>query len=95
MTATARDREPLIIRAFVELADTLVDDYDLIDLLDRLVDHSVALLAADSAGIMLGDADSTLWLPRPMTAASGWSCCSCRPTKGPAWTATAARRRSG
>ena len=60
MTATARDREPLIIRAFVELADTLVDDYDVIDLLDRLASHSVELLAADSAGILLGDAESTL-----------------------------------
>ena len=49
------DREQLLASAFVELADTLVDDYDVIDLLDRLIAHSVRLLAADAAGIMLID----------------------------------------
>jgi len=49
------DREQSVSRAFVALADTLVDDYDIIDLLDQLVTHSVMLLAADAAGIMLGD----------------------------------------
>lgn len=49
------DREQAVSRAFVALADTLVDDYDMIDLLDQLVTHSVALLAADAAGILLGD----------------------------------------
>ena len=50
------DREQRVSRAFVALADTLVDEYDIIDLLDRLVGHSVNLLAADAAGLMLGDA---------------------------------------
>ena len=50
------DREELISRAFVSLADTLVDEYDVIDLLDRLVGYSVELLAADAAGIVLADA---------------------------------------
>jgi hypothetical protein len=49
------DREQLLASAFVELADTLVDDYDVIDLLDRLVAHGVRLLAADAAGILLID----------------------------------------
>ena len=49
-------RERLVTRAFVELADSLVDDYDVIELLDRLVGHTVELLAADAAGIMLADA---------------------------------------
>jgi GAF domain-containing protein len=49
-------REELIARAFVTLADTLVDEYDVIDLLDRLVGFCVRLLPADAAGIMLGDA---------------------------------------
>ena len=53
-------RERLVAEAFVSLADTLVDDYDMIDLLDRLVGHSVALLAADAAGIMLVDTNGQL-----------------------------------
>jgi GAF domain-containing protein len=50
------DRENQVGQAFVALADTLVDDYDIIDLLDQLAAHAVALLAADAVGILLGDA---------------------------------------
>ncbi|MGB7797235.1 MAG: GAF domain-containing protein [Pseudonocardiaceae bacterium] len=53
-------REQLLSRAFVGLADTLIDDYDIIELLDRLVGYSVELLAADAAGIMLADAHRKL-----------------------------------
>ena len=45
----------MISRAFVTLADTLIDEYDIIDLLDRLAGFSVQLLPADAAGIVLGD----------------------------------------
>jgi GAF domain-containing protein len=51
----ATGRERMLSRAFVGLADTLVDDYDVIELLDRLVGYSVELLAADAAGILLAD----------------------------------------
>jgi GAF domain-containing protein len=58
--AGAGGREALISRALVSLADTLVDEYDIIDLLDRLVGFSMELLAADAAGILLGDAHQEL-----------------------------------
>ena len=60
MSRTGYGRETLLIEAFVGLADTLVDDYDVIDVLDRLVGYSVELLAADAAGILLADAQATL-----------------------------------
>lgn len=60
MSAQGRDREQLLSRAFVGLADTLVDDYDIIELLDRLIGYSVELLAADAAGILLVDCHGVL-----------------------------------
>jgi GAF domain-containing protein len=60
MSPVGSGREQLLSRAFVGLADTLVDDFDVIDLLDRLVGYSVELLAADAAGILLVDSQRTL-----------------------------------
>jgi len=60
MNPVETGREHLVTRAFVSLADTLVDEYDVIDLLDRLVGYSVQLLAADAAGIVLADAHGEL-----------------------------------
>ena len=60
MDEAAGGRETVLIRAFVELADTLVDGYDIIDLLDRLAGYCVELLAAESAGILLADAQRDL-----------------------------------
>lgn len=69
---TTPAREEVVIRAFVGLADTLVDDYDIIDLLDRLAGHTVELLASEAAGIMLGDARGTLRLVASTDERSDW-----------------------
>jgi GAF domain-containing protein len=46
-------REALLIRTLVELADNLVEDFDVIDLLTVLSDRCVAAFDVDSAGVML------------------------------------------
>jgi len=45
---------------FVELADTLVDDYDMIDFLQVLTERCVALLDTSEAGVMLADGSGQL-----------------------------------
>jgi transcriptional regulator with GAF, ATPase, and Fis domain len=44
-----------LAHTFVELADTMVADFDLLDFLHVLAERSVALLQADAAGLMLSD----------------------------------------
>jgi GAF domain-containing protein len=51
-----------LANAFVELADTLTADYDVTELTQQLIDHSMALLPIDAAGIMLGDTEGKLQL---------------------------------
>lgn len=51
----AEDRERVLAAAFVELADTLVADFDVVDFLHGLADRCVRLLAVDAAGLMLAD----------------------------------------
>ncbi|MCZ3386287.1 MAG: GAF and ANTAR domain-containing protein [Actinomycetia bacterium] len=48
-------REQRLARVFVELADTLIAEFDVIDLMQTLADRSVELLHADAAGLMLAD----------------------------------------
>jgi transcriptional regulator with GAF, ATPase, and Fis domain len=45
----------LLSGTFVDLADTLVADFDVVDFLHLLADRSVALLAASAAGVVLAD----------------------------------------
>lgn len=46
-------REAILARAFVELADTLVDDFDVVELLTVLTDRCVDVLELEAAGLML------------------------------------------
>jgi transcriptional regulator with GAF, ATPase, and Fis domain len=55
-------REPRLARVFVELADTLVAEFDVIDFLHTLADRSVELLGAEAAGLMLADQRGNLQL---------------------------------
>ena len=49
-----------LTRVFVELADTLVDEFDALDFLSTLTERSVELLDADAAGVILIDARGVL-----------------------------------
>jgi GAF domain-containing protein len=51
-----------VAEAFVELADTLVDDFDVVELMHRLAVASVALLGNNQAGILLDDQQGHLGL---------------------------------
>jgi GAF domain-containing protein len=53
-------REQLLVETFVTLADTLVDDYDVIDFLQALAEGCVDLLDVTAAGIMLADPHGSL-----------------------------------
>lgn len=49
----ARTREQQLVHTFVTLTDTLVSDYDAVELLQTLVDNAAELFDASAAGIML------------------------------------------
>ncbi|MCX5236162.1 GAF and ANTAR domain-containing protein [Streptomyces prunicolor] len=58
MIAMARERR--LAEIFVEVADSLVEDFDVIDLLHRLSARCVELLDVSAAGILLVDAHGEL-----------------------------------
>jgi GAF domain-containing protein len=50
----------LLIRTLVELADNLVEDFDVVDLLTRLADRTVEALDVDATGVMLAAPNGAL-----------------------------------
>lgn len=56
----AAARERLLAETFVDLADTLVDDFDIIDFLHMLAERCVRLLDVTAAGLMLADHEGQL-----------------------------------
>jgi transcriptional regulator with GAF, ATPase, and Fis domain len=61
----------LLSATFVELADTMVADFDVIDFLHLLTGRSVALLSASAAGVMLADPRGELRVAASSNEAAG------------------------
>lgn len=57
---TGMPRERRLAETFVEVADSLVEDFDVIDLLHRLSERCVELLDVSAAGILLADTHGRL-----------------------------------
>lgn len=61
----------LLSDTFVDLADTMVADFDVIDFLHLLTDRSVALLPASAAGVLLADPRGQLRVAAASSEAAG------------------------
>src|SRR5207237_6159011 len=55
-------REQRLTEVFVELADTLVEEFDVVDFLQTLSERCVELVDTDAAGLMLDDQRGNLQL---------------------------------
>ena len=55
-------READVVKSLVEMADTLVDDFDVVDMLTVLTDRCVSLLGVSAAGVMLASPAGSLGL---------------------------------
>src|SRR4051812_19022669 len=53
-------RERRLAEVFVELADTLVEEFDVVDFLQTLTERCVELVDTDAAGLMLTDQRGSL-----------------------------------
>jgi GAF domain-containing protein len=57
---TSVRRESALTSAFIDIADTMVVDYDLIEMAHRLCGHCVSLLDVAAAGLLLADGQGKL-----------------------------------
>jgi GAF domain-containing protein len=64
-------RQALTATTFLEIVDTLVDDFDVIEVLTVLTSRSVELLESSAAGILLADSDGQLRVIGASTEAVG------------------------
>lgn len=53
-------REAKLARAFIAISDTLVDDFEVLDLLTLVADSCVEVLEVTAAGVMLADPDGEM-----------------------------------
>ncbi|WP_244871598.1 GAF and ANTAR domain-containing protein [Catellatospora sp. TT07R-123] len=51
---------PRLAQVFVEIADTLVDEFDVIDFLQKLAEHTADLLGGSPVGLLLADQQGRL-----------------------------------
>ncbi|MFE3756110.1 GAF domain-containing protein [Nocardia tengchongensis] len=65
------DRESRLLESFVQMADTLVDDYDIVDVLHELVSQCVLLFDVAAAGIVMSDQRGGLQMPASSTEQAG------------------------
>src|SRR5947209_19982417 len=90
-------REGLLARTFVELADTLVDDFDVVELLTLLAHRCVEMLDVAAAGLMLVAPEAALrvvassseemrLVERFELQSQEGRCPACYPTREPAGT---------
>src|SRR5687767_13017625 len=55
MTKVSDMAQPLLSDVFIEMADTLVDDFDVLEFLHNLTERCVQLLGVTAAGLMVTD----------------------------------------
>ena len=93
---TETPRETRVLDAVVSLVDTLLDDFDVVDLLTELTERCAQLLDVAAAGLPARRPAATgcaCW-PPPLSRPGNWSCFNYRPTKARASTATTPANRS-
>ncbi|WP_107656046.1 GAF and ANTAR domain-containing protein [Nocardia suismassiliense] len=65
-------RERRLVEAFVQLADSLVEEYDPVDVVQELLDRAVDLLPVDTAAVLLAGEDGELKVLASTSEATRW-----------------------